>query len=183
MPRFDRGSYVVDVSWMLASPGEAAALVEWALSSGDAWVVTSPTVVSLSLGPASTLLVALGVGSIISPVEPPAGLYHTLSRPEWVEACRPGEPRMEFLGGAAGDVEGVAVAYAYRDPLALLVNGVEGVHRIVDPGGVEGGLEVYVGVEGRPLLLGGPGGYVAAAVGGPVFERLRLLGPLLSGCS
>ncbi|GBF09701.1 hypothetical protein apy_14260, partial [Aeropyrum pernix] len=44
------------------------------------------------------------------------------------------------------------------------------------------GFEVYAAVGGRPVLLGGPDGYVAAVSGGPVFERLRLLGPLLSGC-
>ncbi|WP_158298238.1 hypothetical protein [Aeropyrum pernix] len=182
LPRFDRGSYVVDVGWMLGSPGEAAGLVEWALSSGDAWAVTAPTVVAVRAGPGQALLIALGVGSIISPVEPPAGSYHTLSRPEWIDACRPGEPRIEFLGGAGEEVEGVSVAYAYRDPLALLVNGVGGVHQTVDPRGVDGGFEVYAAVEGRPVLLGGPDGYAAAVSGGPVFERLRLLGPLLSGC-
>lgn len=176
--RFDAGYYVVDVSRLIANED----LVDWALSTSDVYVATSPSIVSVKT-PWGATLVALGVGSLVSRERPPAW-YRVLARPEWIGSCGPlAEPRMEVLQGAVGVVDGVSIALEYRDPVALLGNGVKGIHIVAENGRTPSGFEPYLVVEGKTLLYGGPEGYLLAARGGPAFERLRTAGLVLSACN
>ncbi|MCE4604630.1 MAG: hypothetical protein F7B20_06675 [Aeropyrum sp.] len=184
MPRFDRGFKLLEISRILGglSEDDRRLLVEWALG-GQVYAVTSPSVAAVRLG-FSTVLVAVGVGSLISREEPPLGSYYELARSEWIDACPSGgEPRAGFLEGDGKTVEGTVVAYAFRDPVASLVNGLGGEHVIVESSQALDDYEVFASLEGgQPVLLGGWDGYLVAVSGGPAYDRLALAAPILSSC-
>jgi len=180
LPRVDRGSYVVDVGSVLRlSPGERRVLVEWALSEG-ALLVTEPTVVSVD-SVRGALLVALGVGSLVSEARPPVGEVWVLARPEWIDGCRVGvrEPRVE-RGGSREGPSGTVTLLDVRDPVARLVNGSQGV--VAGDAPPPGPLAVAAlhGLTAVELLPGG--GYRLWLLRGEALERAEYIAPLASSC-
>jgi len=182
LPRADRGSYVVDIGDVLRlGMHERLMLVEWALSV-RALLVTEPTVVSVQAGPGG-LLVSIGVGSLVSPVEPPVGRPLVLARPEWVDGCIVGsrEPRLDYLRGGEA-ISGVVTAIDAGDPVARLLNGSRGAALGPLPG--EYGPLAVASLNGEPVVaLDGGGGYVSTLSGGEAVERLEYIARLASSCN
>ncbi len=181
MPSVGPDWFLVDASVVLGlEEGERRKLVEWALSESSVVLVTRPSIVTVESG-TGRVLVTVGVGSLISPSEPPVGGWFRLVRREWVDGCRvSGEPRVKSGWGEEAESEGVIVALDARDPAALFVNGVK--DRVRSRGG------------GYPVAaLGGPGGvpvlsvdsegyYVVNVVEGAVLQRLSYIVPIASAC-
>jgi hypothetical protein len=183
VPRVDAGWYLLEVSRAVSlSEGDLREVVEWALSS-RALVALEPGVASVR-GPLGVILVAYGPGSLFSAEAPPAGGYLELARSEWVTGCTAGsrEPRFRVAGGAPLEVEGVIVAREYRDPVALIVNGLRGRHELAEAS--LDGWEVYAEVGGRPVLAYSvEEGYLSLALSGEALKRISYAAPLVSSCS
>ncbi|GAB6147515.1 hypothetical protein [Stetteria hydrogenophila] len=181
MPAVGPGWFLVDAS-VVAGLGasERAELVEWALSSGEVVLVTSPSLVTVESSVGRVVLSA-GVGSLVSPGRPPVEGWLRVARREWVDGCRvAGEPRVRLGWGAEAEGEGVVVALEWRDPAALFVNGVRG--RLKSRAGGYP-LAALDGPRGIPVLsVDEEGYYVVNAVEGPAGERLSYIAPLASAC-
>lgn len=180
MPRVDRGSYVVEVSRVLSlGQRERRLLVEWALSE-EALLVTEPAIVSVETM-AGSLLIAVGVGSLISRSEPPVGGALVLARPEWVDGCSVGaaEPFVERAGRGEG-VSGITVLLDPADPVARLINGSQGVAASDAPPAGPLSVASISGVAAVDLL--DSGGYRLWLTGGEALERAEYIAPLASSC-
>lgn len=180
MPRVDRGSYAVDVSRVLRlSRSDRKLLVEWALSEG-VLLVTEPAVVSVE-GARGALLVALGVGSLVSAERPPVGDAMVLARPEWIDGCRVGsrDPRVVSVTDSDG-VSGLVTIIDHRDPVARLINGVEGVVATGAPSPGPLSVAMLDGLTAVELLE--DGGYKLWLIDGEALERAEYIAPLASSC-
>jgi len=177
MPRIDPGAYVVEVSTIL-STGDPARIVEWVLAS-DTLLVTNPTIVVVEPGGGGApVRISLGPGSLVTLDEPPIR-YYRLRTPQWVDACRiQGEPRYKVIDDGRREVEGVVTALEYRDPAAMLVNGVKGVHLVAGHRG-----RAYAVIGGFKVLdWSRESGYLVYIHGGEAFRRLSYIAPLASTC-
>jgi hypothetical protein len=173
--------FLVEASLVLGlGEGERRRLVEWALSEAGVVLVTRPSIVTIESG-MGRVLVAAGVGSLISPSEPPVEGWFRLARREWVDGCRvSGEPRVKSGWGEEAEGEGVVVALDSRDPAALFVNGVRGRVR-ARRGGYP--LAALGGPGSVPVLsVDGEGYYVVNVVEGAVLQRLSYIVPIASAC-
>ncbi len=181
MPSVGPGWFLVDSSLVLGlSEGERHRLVEWALSEPEVVLVTRPSIVTVESGSGKVVITA-GVGSLISPTEPPVEGWLRLARREWVDGCRvSGEPRVKSGWGEEVEGEGVVVALDSRDPAALFVNGVRGRVR-ARRGGYP--LAALGGPGGVPVLsVDGEGYYVVNVVEGAVLQWLSYIVPIASAC-
>ena len=157
--------------------------MEWALNN-DAIVALEPGVASVR-GPEGPILVSYGSASLLSSKPPPLQGALELVRSEWVTGCRVGgrEPVVREVRGRLVRVEGVIVARAYKDPVASLVNGIKGVHEIVDAGVKEGWM-VYAEVNGRPVLAGKrEEGYTSFLASGTLKKVVYYAATLISSCT
>jgi hypothetical protein len=194
VPAVEGGSLVLEVSEVLnrvRSASQLEAIADVAVRNG-AVLVTSPSIVVVE-GPQGPLVMTLGVGSIIieQPTDTrilPEGLrFLRLMRREWVEGCRvEGKGDIVVPEGPEASIEGVAVALDYRDPAALLVNGLYARHSLIDAR-----LEterILAEVGGHPLLgaLATGNGralkYVVHARAGEAARRLMYITLLAGGC-
>jgi hypothetical protein len=194
MPAVEGGSLVLEVSEVLNRVRDVNwldAIVDLAVEN-NAVLVTSPSLAVVE-GPRGPLITALGVGTLI--IEKPTSARDIpenlrllrLKRREWVDGCR-----VEFRGEAAipegpqVSLEGTAVAFDYRDPAALLVNGLQARYSLVDA--ILDTERVLAEVEGRPLLgiLADRDShavkYVVHTRAGEAARRLRYIAPLAGGC-
>ncbi|MCX8196287.1 MAG: hypothetical protein N3F67_04340 [Acidilobaceae archaeon] len=176
MPRVEGGQKVVESLHVLRlSYEELRELKEWAISQ-RAVLVTAPSLVYVKPG----ILLAVGVGSIISHERPPVGSYYEVLRTAWVDGCKVGErePSYKRAEGRAVRAEGVVVAIDHRDPVALFVNGSSGLHEIVE-GEKAGAIAV---VAGRPAVLKLKW-YISLLLSGEGHRRTEYIAPLVSSCS
>jgi hypothetical protein len=131
VPRVDEGSYVVEVSSVFSLDREhIGVLVRWALSTG-VFLVVEPTIAFVRAPSSHRVLpIAIGVGSLISRSEPPPVRYYVVERPFWASYWKVGlrKPSFRVLDGAKVALEGTIVSLDFRDPVALVVNGLSGVH-------------------------------------------------------
>lgn len=145
MPRVDDGAFVIDVSSVLSLDVERVrAVIRWALSTKPL-VLVEPTIAFVSSPSSSrSTPLGLGVGSLISMEKPTVDVkYYVVRRVFWANGLKVGmrEPSFKVLSGSRVTVEGVIVALDVKDPVAMLVNGVRGVH----------GVNVNITATGTPL--------------------------------
>jgi len=194
MPAVEGGSLVLEVSEVLSKlhdTRQLEAIVDLAVE-GSAVLVTSPSPAVVE-GPRGPLVMTLGVGTLI--IEQPGvtrilpgGLgVLRLRRREWVDGCRiEGRGDVVIPEGPSETLEGTAVALDFKDPAALLVNGLRARHSLIP---VRLGAErILAEVKGRPLLgviVAGNGRrreYVVHAHVGEAARRLMYIAPLAGGC-
>jgi len=192
MPAVEGGSLVLEVSEILRLSDEDSldAIVEAAVES-RAVLVTSPSLAVVE-GPWGPLVVSLGVGSLIfeasegRPLLPGVVRVRRLRRREWVDGCRVrGRGEVVFLQGGGVSVDDTIIALDYKDPAAILVNGLRARHSLI-PGSVKGE-RVIAEAHGHPVLgllwIGnGVVRYVVHATQGEAARRLRYIAPLAGGC-
>jgi hypothetical protein len=132
MPRVDEGVFVVEINSVLDLDWSSIkALTRWAISTG-ACLVVEPSIAFLRAPRSSRILpLAIGVGSLVAKGEPPPPTkYYVVERTFWVNCLKTGvnEPNYRVLEGVKKVVEGTIISIDIRDPVALLVNGLQGVH-------------------------------------------------------
>ncbi|MEB2836476.1 MAG: hypothetical protein GSR80_001641 [Desulfurococcales archaeon] len=182
MPAVGPGSLVYEVSDILKLRGtELEALAKEAVES-SAVLVVAPSIVVVE-GPMGPRLMSVGVGSLIFEEPPgwPSLRAYRLKRREWVDGCiASGLSSVATPEGQPVKAVGVAIAIDYRDPAALIVNGVESEALLApEPLTREA---VKAELAGRPLLGWLGDRYVVHALGGPLEERLRFMAALLPRC-
>ncbi len=183
MPRVERGFKVIPIEVILSlSEEDLEGLVEWALKV-KALTVTFPSMVYVEAG--GGLPYVLGVGSLVTREEPPLSIkYFVVSRVSWVDGCFVGveSPSLEVVRGDSVKFYGTLRALDFRDPVALLVNGVSGEHSVVSTG-FPGRRGVIVLLGDTPVLYKLDRGYVSLLVSGEGARRISYIAPLVSSCS
>ena len=186
MPRIDAGSYVIDIHVVSKlEPGRAVELAEWAISN-RVLAVTEPSIVAAKPagGSAPSTLISLGIGSLITTVKPPIEDYYITVRSEWVSGCEAGsrEPNVNKISGREVDVEGVIISISIDDPVAMLISGVKGVHKVVVSSREEG-LPLSL-INGKILVLARLNNkYILTLRGGPALNLAEYGTLLFSTCT
>lgn len=175
MPRVDEGYWLAEISAILKQE-ELEKIVKWALEVG-AIIVTSPSIVVVRVD-GRRVLVAAGVGSLLSNEEPPINSLR-ISATEWVDGCIAGEREPRYVVVPGGEeIEGTIVALDHRDPLAALLNGVEGKHGVA-VGPQEGAI---ASIGGRAAVVRSRDGYISYLSSGEGRRRADYIGPLVTSC-
>ena len=182
MPRVDEGMYVVELADILRiDEGRLHDLASWALSVG-ALFVTSPSIVPIKTQ-AGAVRISVGIGSLISRVEPPVRHY-VIASPEWVDACITGqeEPAFQVARGQPREVRGVAVALDTSLPVAMMLNSMLVEGEFVEP--AEGHPALVVEGEGTraTALAVTKDGLTLGAIGGTAASLLRYGLTLYTSC-
>ena len=183
MPAVVPGSVVYAVSDILKLRDKELEALAREAAESSAVLVVSPSIVVVE-GAMGPRLMSVGVGSLIFEDEPSGGppvRAYRLKRREWVDGCIVnGLSDVVTPGGQPVKAVGVAVAIDYRDPAALIVNGVES-EALLAPGPLTREM-VKAELAGRPLLGWLRGRYVVHALEGLLGERLRFMTALLPQC-
>lgn len=174
MPRVDSNYWLLETSTILREE-ELSGIRAWAMEV-RAIVVTSPSLVPVEIG-GKRVTISAGVGSLLATQRPPLRSFR-LSSVAWVDGCVVGErePRYVALPGEES-VEGTIIAIDQRDPVAMFLNGVEGIHEIAK-GPVEGAVAVINGMT----AVAKSNGYISYLASGEGKRRADYIGPLVSSC-
>jgi len=135
MPNAEAGWNAIEISDILKLDiNEIERLTNWILSIKQVLLVISPSNIYIKYR-YSSISMMLGVGSLIikGSVNPPTELRKfTLSRRDWINGCWISkEPRYNFLISKENiEVKGTTVATSLKDPVALLSNGISGLHKL-----------------------------------------------------
>ena len=172
MPRIDSGSYIVEVHTILGLR-DPSKILDWALT--EAQLVTSPALVYVR---SPRIRLTVGVGSLVSETEPPIRYYRVAS-PQWIDTCKPSTEPVYTVKEGDIMVEGVVVAIEYRDPAALLLNGIKGVHTVSGEAG-----EGYAVVGNYKVLdWSRDEGYTIHVSSGEAYRRASYIAPIASTCN
>jgi len=182
VPRVDRGFLVVNIEHILElSLDNIKSLVEWALKSKPL-LVTSPSIIRVNLK-STSLQLTLGVGSLISNEKPNVEVktIYEVVAPNWIDGCRVGARNVSYtkLNGPTTTIEGLVRAIDFKDPIALLINGVRGTHSIVESNVLRGVIAV---LEGKPAVYRSGNSYISLLVSGEAAKRVDYIAPLASSC-
>ncbi|MDM7275131.1 MAG: hypothetical protein P3X22_003275 [Thermoprotei archaeon] len=183
MPRVERGLKVIPIEAVLNLRDEdLEGLVAWALKV-KALTITAPSIVYVECG--GGLRYVLGIGSLVVGEEPPFNLkYFVISRVSWVDGCFAGvgSPSLEVSRGDSVKLSGTIRALDFKDPVALLVNGVSGEHSVAlaGPPSRRGAIAT---LDDNPVLYKSSRGYVSLLVSGEGARRISYIAPLISSCS
>jgi hypothetical protein len=191
LPNIDRGWIVVDVKELLTLDiSLRKEVVKVALSLRNALLITSPSIIYVSFGYFSIPLV-LGVGSLAFPPEDERRVrdlgvnLYVVSRREWVDGCWiKGGSIFGFLDkGEEVEVDGIFQALTLSDPVALLLNGIKGAHKVVVGLREQEDLIPIVRVNNMNVVFKSvKGGYFSTVVEGEAREILEYIMPLAASC-
>lgn len=147
----------------------------------DSILVTLPSIVT-ARRILRTVRLGLSIGSLI--LSPESGIDGPiLTRPEWVEGCRVGEERrrgMVRVGGEASKITGRLVAIDLKDPVAMAVNGLKGVFKVLGP--INDCLEL-VHINGIPVIgVSSDGVYCTSLCDEEILGFLEYITTLYTSC-
>jgi len=182
LPRVDVGSIVVDISSILGLEElEIRKVIEWALSSKPLLVVEPVVAIVSPPGSSRSLPIGLGLGSLIATESPPFHVrYYVVKHPFWANSITVGvrEPRFRFLEGKRAAVKGVIRALDVKDPVALIVNGLNGEH-VVNMEAMFKGAPIAL-LNDSPVLFRDDDGYATTLVEGEPAKRVTYMATLVS---
>lgn len=155
--------------------------MEWALLTRACLVVEPAIAYVRVLNSNRVLPIAVGVGSLISREKPPSNIrYFVVERPFWVNCWKVGlkEPEFKILNGVGVSIEDTIVALEFRDPVALSINGLYGIHVVNKEAKLN--CTPLAMIRDTIVLCRSGGSYITTLTGGEAVKRVEYMAILTS---